>query len=167
MACTFKKRVRDGDRGEDLFAEVLESAGLPVTKNNEGKRADRARYDVASVVDGIHFTAEVKHDLYEAKSGNVAVEYHNSRSDIPSGILATEADLWVFVLSDGSVWAANTKALKDFFLKTPGLRDLPKAGDGNASIRLYRRHTLFDAVFVRLDLLNQPCLLTALKDRLN
>ncbi len=166
MACTFNNRVKDGDRGENVFASVLEGAGLETERNPGADHAARALYDVAGEIDGRWFTAEVKHDLYEAKSGNVAIEYHNSRSDKPSGILATEADLWVFVLADASVWVANTRDLRDYFQMTPGLRDLPKAGDGNASIRLYRRKELFEGLFIRIDNLNRRALLTTLKNRL-
>jgi hypothetical protein len=87
----------------------------------------------------------------------VAVEYFNPRSQIPSGITATVASIWVFVLGDRSTWACRTSDLLRQHNKneeaTGFVRDLPVCGDRNSSSRLYDRTQLFGHIFFRLDTL--------------
>lgn len=150
-----KKFLRDlqkGKQGEGRAAEVFEAAGF-VTEPAPPK----ASYDLM-----IAFSAgrpavpvEVKHDMWEQRSGNVAVEYYNPKSDKPSGISTTVSSLWVFVLADDSVWACRTQDLLRHHNKgaqgTGFVRDLPVCGDGNSSSTLYERNALFNTLFFRLD----------------
>jgi hypothetical protein len=162
----FRRDVAVGGVGERALVGVLAGAGLEAAQNKATKRSELARWDVEFRLAGRRVTAEVKTDLYEARTGNVAVEFFNSRSGKPSGIAATAADLWVVVLADGGVWAARTAALKGYFDSQPCVREVHGAGDGNASLRLFRRAELFAAVFKRLDGLPAPELLTVLEDSL-
>jgi hypothetical protein len=152
MACdTYFKNKKEGEYGERVFTSVLKRAGLPATRNMSSKKEELLKWDVATEINGVKLTAEVKFDIYEARTGNVAIEYYNTRSCKDSGINATEANLWVFVLADDSVWACNVKALRQHFNQSPGVRDVINGGDGNASFRLYRRLELFEKLFTRLD----------------
>lgn len=151
-----------GRAGEERAAAVLRAAGLRPEANPAADRAGRAGWDLRFVLGPLVRTAEVKHDLYEARSGNVAVEYFNPRAGRPSGVAASTADLWVVVLADGSVWACRTADLRDYLATGPCVRDVPRAGDGNAAVRLYDRATLFAAIFVRLDDLPGDDLLTVI-----
>lgn len=151
----FLKDKAEGDRGEDLVLSLLEAYGLKAGKNPAETKAGKTQYDLWVDLPHGRVTAEVKSDLREAKSGNVAVEYYNPRSNKPSGLSATVAELWIFCLADGSVWICRTSDLRRHHLKGPGgegyVRDLPRCGDGNSSSTLFRRTLLFDVWFFQLD----------------
>jgi hypothetical protein len=144
-----------GESGESDILLVLRRADLEVGKNRAETRKGRGNYDVWFKLNNSRFTIEVKKDMYEARSGNLALEYFNPKSKTPSGISATKANLWAFVLSDGSVWIARTSDVKRHKDKGRGgqgfVRDLAVAGDNNASVILYRRDDLFDIAFFRID----------------
>lgn len=148
---------KTGTAGESRFATVVEDSGLPVRRNAARTRKGLSRYDF--VVDvlphDLTVELEVKHDVYEARSGNVAVEVGNPKAGTASGLTATTAAVWVFVLKDGSVWAARVSDLKlavERACKESGhVRHVPVAGDDNAELHLFRRHPLFERYFFRLD----------------
>jgi hypothetical protein len=150
----FAKDLRAGRRGEDSLLEILAGAGLEAGRNPARGRKGRAGYDVWAELPGGRRLFEVKHDLWEARSGNVAVEYANPRAGRPSGIAATEADAWVFVLADGSAWACRVRDLRRHHGKGRGgagfVRDLAVCGDDNSSSYLYRRKELFGILFFEL-----------------
>lgn len=109
-----------------------------------------AKWDVEAVL-GRTFTIEVKYDAMEARTGNVAIEHYNTRACKPSGISATTSDVWAIVLqSPTTVWLARTSDLRHYFETVAG-REIACGGDGNAAMRLYPRHELFDAIFHRAD----------------
>jgi hypothetical protein len=151
----FLKDLAAGRRGETRLLELFRGHGLEAGPNPAKGRADKSRYDVWVELPAGRRTAEVKCDRWEARSGNVALEYHNPRADKPSGIYATAADMWVFILADSSVWGCRAFDLKRHHGRGPGgvgfVRDLPVCGDGNSSSALYERSSLFDHLFFRLD----------------
>jgi len=151
-----------GDRAEELVQGVFHSAGLKSERNQTNQLSG---WDIRFWGE-LNGTAEVKNDLYERKSGNVAIEYYNPRSCKPSGIAATKSDVWVIVLADQSVWVASSKELLEYIKSKPCLRDIPIAGDGNASLKLYRREELFGELFSRLDGLPPDGVLTTLAGRM-
>lgn len=111
-------------------------------------------YDIEAKLVGRTFTIETKFDLYESLSGNIAIEFHNPKVGKPSGINATKADLWVHVVKDGTgyqAWVARVDKLKEYIRTHKPHRVIDRGGDNNASIYLYRRETLFPAVFRRID----------------
>lgn len=101
--------------------------------------------------------AEVKHDFLVDRTGNVALELWNTRRGAPSGLSATCADLYLYVLGAGGssgLWAASVPALKRFVDGCGDYREHEHAGDGNARVRVYKKNT-FLAPFSRLDLLTK------------
>jgi hypothetical protein len=144
---SFKSSLTLGARGEQRLIDVLAGARLPCRRNES---ADLVGWDVAFEFGGEVVRVEVKHDLYAAKSGNLAVEYYNPRAGKPSGILATKSRLWCVVLADG-VYLGRTADLKAYFETKPCVRDVACGGDGNAAMRLYRAAELLPAVFRRVD----------------
>lgn len=161
---TFHADLRDGRAAERFARGLLHGAGLATADNLAADRAGREAFDFSTYLEGATFTCECKLDRHEARSGNVAVEYYNPRRGAPSGIAATSADLWVFVLrGPASAWAARTADLRAHVAAAPCLRDLPRAGDGNASVKLYARPALFAALFHRLDLLGADALRALLR----
>lgn len=119
--------------------------GFECTDNSE--REKMSDYDIRVV--SPEFTIEVKEDLYSAKSGNVAIEYWNSKSNKPSGITITKANIWCHIIA-GEPFIIKTKTLKDFIDKVKPKRMLTGVGDGNADIMLYDCEVL-KAVMVPLD----------------
>lgn len=122
---------------------------MPVERNHATDRATMAGWDLRSCAKGKFFTLEVKYDLMEAKTGNVAVEHYNTKSGHPSGITATKADLWVYVFSTLESHVCRASSLRDYLRDVPPKRSV-NGGDGNAALALYERDAILDTVFVPL-----------------
>lgn len=141
-----------GGRQESFVSGLLDEASIPNEANLGQGLVRLSGWDIRCQLNGSDFTVEVKFDAMESRTGNVAVEYHNTDFDTPSGILATTSTLWVVVLQQPqTAWVCRVSDLKTHFLSEPCLRDIPHGGDGNASLRLYRRKDLFEKLFHRLD----------------
>lgn len=145
----FAKDLKIGREGEDRVIQVLAEADLYCVRNSTTQ--DLQGHDLLFWFHPRERRLEVKYDIYESKSGNVALEYYNPRKRMPSGINATKSDIWVFVLKDGAVWACRTDDLKKHFREKPCYRDIGCGGDDNASMKLYKREQLFGPLFIRLD----------------
>lgn len=150
----YRQSIGAGTYGEQLVSTLLTAAGVANRKNPE--KSDRSKmilWDLELELRGATFTAEVKFDQMESKTGNIAIEYFNTKQGKPSGILATSAHLWVVVLQGPeSVWAAPTPALRAHFGAAKPLREIACGGNQNSAMKLYRRDDLFAAVpFARLD----------------
>jgi hypothetical protein len=152
MKNSFKETVAAGNFGEQFIIRLLANSGISAVKNPSKDKAEMTLWDIEATVDGQVFTIEVKFDKYEKKSGNIALEYYNPRKGKASGILATNSDLWVFVLNDPiSAWVCRTDDLVHHFHTEPCVRDIACGGDGNAAMKLYRRESLFEKMFFRFD----------------
>jgi hypothetical protein len=153
----FKNDLATGTAGERRFAAVAESAGLTAEPNRSPSLAGKARYDFQLDVPQHDTRAgvEVKYDVSEAKTGNVAVETANPKSRTGTGLTTTTAGVWVFVLKDQSVWAARVcdvrRAVSRADKEAGHVRFIPVAGDKNASVHLFRRGAFFALLFFRLD----------------
>lgn len=156
---SIKKDLVTGDVGEILVGRVFENAGFDVEKN-DGKDAKLSDYDLKVSrfdKDGhflFDFTIEVKYDIYSAKSGNIAIEYFNSKSNKPSGLTATKADFWVQVTPDKGLYIVTVEKLKRYIDIHPPFRTITAAGDGNADLFLYKSDLIFFDVFCRCDALS-------------
>lgn len=145
----FRRDLAIGEMAEKEVCKILEKAGMESTKNK-----DRST-DISVLIGNRIFYGEVKFDILAYKTGNMAVEYANSRTGMPSGILSTTSDFWFAVLGDigkkMEVWICSTEALKNHFQQNKGYKDVEGAGDGNATIRLFRLDTVLDSLFTRID----------------
>ena len=146
----FVKDLKVGKDAEQKLMELLNGVGVktgPVSVDNrkfwdlecEGFQDG----DFGSFND---FTVEVKFDAYEQKSGNIAIELHNPKSDKPSGLGLTKATLWAHCLHD-AIFLTATQKLRDYVDKTKPDRIIKRGGDGNAFIYLYKRIDLMPAIF--------------------
>jgi hypothetical protein len=152
-----------GNRGEDFVRDVLSRAGVETEKNVAKDKRQLVQWDLKGNC-GREFTVEVKYDMMAARTGNLAVEYFNVKQGKPSGIDATTADLWAYVLNDPkSCWLARTRDFREYVGANKPLRDVPCGGDDNAAIKLYRKDELLDAVFRRVDELDPWDLTSLLK----
>lgn len=102
----FSQDKKLGDEGEDaVLAKVKEffPQAYRVTDYEP-------RWDI--VIPEIEKTIEVKTDKLANRTGNLAVERSKS-SGAPSGIMVSEADLWICVLDD-EILMMGREALKGF-----------------------------------------------------
>lgn len=142
-----KKQLSQGKDGENRLTALLELAGYqpkPVSK------AERSFYDL--LVDN-DFTVEVKNDIRAKTTGNVAIEVYNCVSDRNSGLSVTRADLWVHII-DNEVWMTSVIRLSSFVGILEPSRIIQAAGDGNATIYLYKKDYIMPTIFHRIDTMN-------------
>ena len=140
-----------GENAEDSVAKIL-SCNWDIHKASDLEKGRFYDWDlsVAQVATGYEvFTVEVKYDEMQAKTGNIAIEFYNSKLDRPSGLSATKADLWCHVLTD-STWITNVDKLKKFCEETTPFKSFNYAGDENASILLYKTDDILE-IFERID----------------
>ena len=143
--------MRKGKEAEDSVAKIL-SCYWDIHKASDLKKGRFYDWDLSAAQPGTDyevFTVEVKYDEMQAATGNIAIEVYNSKSNKPSGLSATKADLWCHVLKD-SVWITSVKKLKEFCKEHKPLRKVGAAGDGNASIFLYKTDDILK-IFGRID----------------
>ncbi len=135
-----------GGFAEDFLGKILRNAGIPTSKSDAGLSSD-----LICNIDGMDFTVEVKYDRMEAQTGNIAVEYYNSRKCKPSGITSTTSDLWCFVLSKPmAAYITPVARLRAYMKDNKCKRDISNGGDGNAAIKLYPRDNIL-SIFTRID----------------
>lgn len=144
--------LRLGRKAESFVKSIFEAADIEVSYNEDTKT--RELYDLICKISSTKFTVEVKFDLMAQKTGNIAIEYYNSKSCKPSGIDVTEADLWVQVLQDGSnmtLWTTRVDRLKSFIKDNKPWKNLTSVGDNNACIYLYKEADILEVELIRLD----------------
>ena len=144
-----------GKRGEDLVASILEFGGIECTLNDDVKK--NIDYDILCKIGKRKFKVEVKSDYMAEKTGNLAIEYYNTKKDTHSGLYATKAHIWVHCIKDGdnlTVWGTSVKTLKDFVKTETPERIIDSGGDKNASLLLYKDYHILE-IFEQLDNLEE------------
>ena len=147
-----------GENAEDSVAKIL-SCNWDIHKASDLEKGRFYDWDlsVAQVGTGYEvFTVEVKYDEMQSQTGNIAIEFYNSKLDRPSGLSATKADLWCHVLKD-STWITSVDKLKKFCEETTPFKSFNYAGDENASILLYKTDDILE-IFERIDECKQESL---------
>ncbi len=145
----FKETLAVGNVAEQAYMKLLMTIipSCSVWKSERGQ----VGWDVGAEFGDVTFFSEVKFDQKEATTGNIAVEFWNSKKNMPSGLGATDADLWVFVLHKPmTIWVSRVDALRQFVGAVTPTRTLLNAGDNNAAIHLYPRGVILDT-FTRID----------------
>jgi hypothetical protein len=146
--------LEKGIRAEKIVLKLFNGCGIktvPVDANGP----HRDFWDLESTFslgnhDQIWFTTEVKYDIYEATSNNIAIEVENSELDKPSGLEKTRANLWAHVLCD-SIWITTTKKLRWYVKCHKPIAEVKQGGDKNAHIKLYQSCQILPDVFSRID----------------
>jgi len=148
----FIAELRGGQKAEKVICDLFNTSGLP-TMIRGGRWSE---WDLETRLPGyfVDFYTEVKYDKHEAKSGNLAFELFNPKTNKPSGLGITSANLWCHVLSD-SIWIANVQELKNYIKNNEPYKKIMRGGDNNARLRLYEGHVILPAVFHRLDTLKK------------
>jgi hypothetical protein len=143
--------MKNGKDGEKLVKTLLESHGIEVQDNPARDKKGLTEYDLSAKLAYGEYKVEVKVDLRQSKTGNIALEYFNCKSCEPSGIFATTSDFWVFVLIDPvTIWLAKSAKIRDYMKKEKPLRDV-SGGDDNSFMYLYKAEKILGDLFYRID----------------
>jgi|LULG01.1.fsa_nt_gb hypothetical protein len=158
-----------GKKGEDFAKKVLEGFDILCEKNEDyDKRYD---YDLVCEMNGRRFTIEVKFDDKSSSTGNLYIEYHNSKADKPSGVTVTKSDLWIQVLPEESglktVWVTSVKSLRDFMEKVEPYKRIAFGGDKNSAGYVYTKEAILNNLFLRIDNLDKKSVLKLIKEMLD
>lgn len=141
--------VRDlacGNRGQALLIALLHGCNIEVVSENKSKA-----YDLTVKYENKVRTIEVKYDVYASRSGNIAIEYYNPKSCVDSGIMATEADFWVHIITNPvTLWITSVISLKEFVSKTTPHKNITCGGDDNAALYLYKKSDILGTEFNEL-----------------
>lgn len=134
---SFLNSLDIGKSGEKEVLFLLESNGL------QGKLSKSKYYDIEFILDGHTKYIEVKYDLMAAKTGNLAIEVFNSKSNTKSGLTATKSHIWAIVLTEpDAIYCINRKFLQKVVKRLSPAREIEKAGDQNATIKLYEKEMI-------------------------
>lgn len=150
----FPKSLGFGKHGEGFVQQVFEKAGIVCCANED--KETRQDYDLVCKIGRTKFTCEVKFDVMSKHTGNWAIETFNSKSNCPSGLTATKANLWAHILPDGenkTLWITNVKSLIKFCNDVQPLKLVKFGGDKNAVLKIYR-HEVISVIFERMDILS-------------
>lgn len=149
------KSMRIGDEAEREVIDFLSTLGCIAIKNED--KDTRIEHDIHAFKNPSPYDScvtppvvkfEVKNDVMAEKTGNIALEYYNSKSNKPSGITATRADWWVHKIA-GELWIIRVSELINFTKNEKPVRMISGGGDDNADLMLYRIET-FTAIASRL-----------------
>ena len=139
-----------GKIAENHVIELFTQCGIPAEKTSK----ELKQYDITIKLGRKACTCEIKYDIMSEKTGNLAIEYWNSRQNKASGISATTSELWIQCIRDGGnivVFATRTKKLKEWMERNPPKRTILNAGDKNANLYLYDLDLILNSVFTRMD----------------
>lgn len=140
-----------GKIGEAYVASILIGAGISVEMNR--KKDKMKYYDLLCSYNGVDFTCEIKFDKKFQVTGNIVIEYKNTRKNEPSGIAISKADLWFIVLCfDGKLtaWCTPLSLLKRFVSSNVPVRVVKNGGDDNSSFYLYKFSDI-SSILTRVD----------------
>jgi|TARA_Y100000356_G_C11036028_1_gene170970 hypothetical protein len=148
-----REDLEKGKEGEDKVERLLKTIGIESEKNKDKKNLKY--WDIKSKTkDSIEFKIEVKNDIMAKTTGNIAIEVGNPKSGKETGINVTKSDIWVQVIGD-ELWACKSKDLKNFIKKNKAFKTIKYAGDGNATILLYKMQEILPAIFIPISELSQ------------
>ncbi len=149
-----------GKSGEEYVKFLITRLGFECHMNNVYET--RYDYDLSVNLDGLKFTIECKHDVMAIKTKNIAIEYHNSKKDSPSGIYSTLADVWVHLIpypnEDIHAYAIKTDKLRKYTEDTIPYKHIIAGGDKNANLRIYKVGDILPQ-FTRIDNITNPNIL--------
>ena len=152
-----------GNFGEAYIKALLENRGIKCVKSTYESRYE---YDYSCQFAKTKFTLEVKLDAKSFETGNIPIETHNTKSDKPSGLNCTQADIWCFLLKDfehTTAWFANTEQLRTYVKTNEPFKTVEFGGDKNARLLLYRADDILKSVFTKVDTLDEEGLKKLIK----
>lgn len=154
----------NGKIAEDLVEGLFKDLGCD-TERAKGEFPD---WDLKCKLKRKKFTAEIKYDIMACLTGNLAIEFRNSKQNKPSGIEATKANLWVHCIKDGehiTIWITSVSKLKEYIAVYEPRRTVFNAGDDNADLYLYKDDEIL-SIFTKIDHLDEKGKLKAIRSYL-
>lgn len=139
----FNKANSFGKAAERYTCAILKEKEIECVLNTDYER--RYDYDIVACVGDDCFTIEAKYDMMSQFTGNIAMEYHNSKKDSPSGVFVTKADFWAIILpmkGAKELWMAPTSKVLDFMMHTDPHKIIEGGGDDNANLFLYKKEVI-------------------------
>lgn len=146
----FQKSKSIGKFGENLVSNYLKLGKIEVSSNDD--KNTRSHYDLLCQLGNKKFTVEVKLDYLCSKTGNMAIEISNTKTGVDSGLTVSRATLWAVLVKDEENWVVfltKTETLRDYIKNNQG-REFKGAGDGNATLLLYKMQDIL-YIFKRID----------------
>ena len=122
----FHVALAKAQASEHLVADYLEKIGCTEIQFNQDYR-----YDLSYLRNGIFETAEVKHDLLYATTGNVVIEIMSRGK--ASGITRSLADVWYYVLGD-DIYEAKRPDILLFLIQHYDRSRKVNGGDNRTSL---------------------------------
>lgn len=148
----FLRKKSFGTFGEVYVRKVLSRAGIINELNEAKSKGELIKWDIKALLNGSHVTIEAKFDMAEASTGNIAIEYYNTKQGKPSGIKATTADLWCVVLQNPlTAWVSRTADLRAFFDGVKCFKEVACGGDQNSAMKLWPKDEILGACFHQFD----------------
>jgi|TARA_R110002050_G_scaffold202480_3_gene337677 hypothetical protein len=142
-----KEDLAKGKKGEEMVLQLFKSVGIELDFNND--KSKFKFWDLRCEDKASDFSIEVKNDMMSVATGNIAIEVSNPRSGKDSGISVTKSDLWIHIVGR-EIWCCESKALKKFVSDTEPFKVVKYAGDGNATIYLYKKDDIMPKIFTEL-----------------
>lgn len=151
------KEFWQGNKGEQLVVSLIIKLGGNAIQPEKFSKF----HDLEIELDNKKFTGEVKYDLMGHRTGNIALEFWNSKQDAPSGITATKADVWFHIFEE-KIWAAQTLALRMYIQNNKPDKTIFSGGDKNANLYIYKANTILSSAFICLDKLTDKQIIKCL-----
>lgn len=130
------KSLKQGKEVEFELIEFLKSIGIETVDENT-VYSDRYSHDVSCSNGASTLKFEVKHDVMATKTGNIAIEFWNSKQNKPSGISSTLADIWAHKFN-GVIHLISVAKLKDLTTKIIPDKTVTLGGDKNSAMYIYK-----------------------------
>lgn len=139
---------KNGANGEEQVINWFASHDIICLK---GEKTNKY-FDLSFQYDKKELTIEVKNDVMGAKTGNIALEFWNSRQQSPSGICVTKADFWVHIFKR-ELYITTVTELRKFIKNNDATKIIFSGGDKNANLYIYPATKIL-STFQRADSFN-------------
>src|SRR3990172_12104265 len=149
---SFTKTFSKGQYAENAVCKWFNTCGIKAQLNTD--KATNLLWDIECELNNKSFTCECKFDEMSQRTGNLAIEFFNSKLTKASGIDVTKADLWIHCLQDGgnlTMWVCSVTDLKQFLQTHTPARTIIDGGDKNACLYLYPESTMLKVLLKRID----------------
>lgn len=140
----FLKSLNLAKETEDYVIKKILDKGV-VCSRGDGKSVDIYIYLSKTI------KCEIKHDIMAEKTGNIAIEFFNSKINKPSGITSSECDIWFHVIGRlKEVCFTSVELLRKFCRENDPDKIVYRGGDNNSDMMLYKKEKL-DSLLIKLD----------------
>ncbi len=137
----FLKSRGAGKNGEIYVMGELDKCGI-YCELVTGQNLD---YDIMGKYANFIFFVEVKNDQKATFTGNIAIEFYNSKRGRESGISSTKSDYWAHIVQN-KIYLIRTEDLRQLITKTAPLKII-EGGDNNSALYLYGKGLLEHPLF--------------------